>query len=162
MTRQPLRNRTEETMRSHFSTIIVALAVLCFSATGPASAAPKDEIRTTFSKFVDAQNAHDLMAVGILLDDGADFLWTTPGHVVRSREAALARFRDAFQGIWRIQPDWSTYQTLRLDISTIEVFVRAAVSSGAPARAARLNVVLVNTAHGWRVLTFVVSDLPPA
>ena len=149
-------------MRLQLSTIIAALAVSCAAAAYPGSAAPQDAIRTTFSRFVVAQNAHDLRAVGNLLGEGADFLWTAPGHVVRSREAALVRFGELFQGTWRVEPDWSTYQTLRLDISTIEVFVRAAISSGAPARASRLNVVLINTAQGWRVLTFVVSELPPA
>lgn len=148
-------------MRLKFTAPLVALAMLCTAAIGPVPVGPKDEIRATFSEFIAAQNAHDLQAVGRVLGDDADFLWSASGNVVRSRAAALGRFRELFQGTWRVDPDWTTYQTLRLDISTVEVFAHAAISSGLSARATRLNVVLINTEKGWRVLTFVVDDLPP-
>ena len=74
-------------MRLWPAKIIVALACVALLATGAAFAAPKGEIRATFSKFVAAQNAHDLKAVGELLSDSPNFLWITCGNVVRGRDA---------------------------------------------------------------------------
>lgn len=148
-------------MRSHLAPIIIALAVVGMLARSPVYATPKDEIRGTFSRFVIAQNAHNLKGVGKLLSDSPAFLWISPGRVVRDRNSALDRFRELFQSAWRVDPDWSTFQVLRLDVSTVEIFTRVSTSNGAPARMAQMNLILVNSAHGWRVLNILVSELPP-
>jgi ketosteroid isomerase-like protein len=148
-------------MRSHLAATLVALAAVVILATSPVYAAPKDEIRSAFSKFVAAQNAHDLKAVRELLSDSPDFLWIAPGHTLRGRDAALSRFRELFLSTWRIDPDWSTFQVLMLDVSTAEIFVRVSTSDGVPARSARMIQVLVNTARGWRVLSIVTGSAPP-
>jgi hypothetical protein len=41
-----------------------------------------------FAKFVAAQNAHDLKAVGELLQDSPQFLWITRGVPIWGRDAA--------------------------------------------------------------------------
>ena len=127
------------------------------AATSPLRAAPTDEIRDTFNRFVNAQNAHDLKEVGNLLSDSPAFLWISAGQVVRKRDAALERFRELFKGAWRIDPDWSTFQILGLDISTQEIFVRVRTSDGAPERSAQMNVIMVHTAQGWRVQNIFVG-----
>ena len=144
-------------MRAHLRTVIVLVAVAGMAATGQLRAAPKDEIRSTFTRFVNAQNAHDLKGIEGLLADTPDFLWIAPGHVVRKRDAALERFRELFKGTWRVDPDWTTFQVLGLDVSTMEVFVRVRTSEGAPPRDAQMNVIVVNTARGWRVQNIFVS-----
>jgi hypothetical protein len=145
-------------MRFHPRSILVLLAVAVIAATNFASAASKDEIRSTFTRFINAQNAHDLKEVGNLLGDSPDFLWISQGHVVRKRDAALERFRTLFKGKWRIDPDWSTFQILGLDISTMEVFVHVRTSDDTSAGKAQMNVILVNTAQGWRVQNIFVSS----
>jgi hypothetical protein len=144
-------------MRAHLRTLFVLAAVAGIAATSQSGAAPKDEIRSTFIRFVNAQNAHDLKGIEGLLADTPDFLWIAPGHVVRKRDAALERFRELFKGTWRVDPDWTTFQVLGLDVSTMEVFVRVRASEGAPARNAQMNVIVVNTARGWRVQNIFVS-----
>jgi ketosteroid isomerase-like protein len=126
-----------------------------------AYAAPKDEISGAFRKFVAAQNAHDQKAVGELLSDSPDFLWIAPGHVARGRDAAINRFVELFQSRWRVDPDWSTFQIMMLDVSTAEVFVRISTTAAAPAQSTRTIHVLVNTPHGWRVLSILPGDVPP-
>ncbi len=54
---------------------LVALALLI----RPLAAAPEDEVRATFDRFVAAQNAHDVKLVQALLLDSPDFLWITRG-----------------------------------------------------------------------------------
>jgi ketosteroid isomerase-like protein len=147
-------------MRSHLAATLGALAVVAVLATSPVRAAPRDDIRATYGKFVAAQNAHDLKTVGELLSDSRDFLWIDPGHVVRTRDAALKRFGERFHGPWRVAPDWSTFQIVMLDVSTAEVFVRVSIANGALVRSTRMNHVLVNTARGWRVLTIVPDATP--
>ena len=146
-------------MRSHLAASLVALAAVAMLAMTPLCAAPKDEIRAAFTKFVAAQNAHDLNAVGELLSDSPDFLWIAPGHIVRGRDAALHRFRELFQSAWHVDPDWSTFQVMMLDVSTAEIFVRVSTASGAPARSARMNQILVHAARGWRVLSILPGDV---
>jgi hypothetical protein len=77
----------------------LALASLMFlTASGSASAGTIDEVRVLFSRFVTAQNAHDLKAVGEILLDSPQFLWITrdPQSGKPSpfwgRDAALKRF----------------------------------------------------------------------
>lgn len=144
-------------MRFRPRIVVLLLAVAAVVATGSLRAAPKDEIRDTFVRFIDAQNAHDLRKVGDLLGDLPDFLWIASGQVVRKRDAALERFRELFKAKWRVDPDWSTFQIVGLDISTQEVFVRVRTSDAAKARDAQMNVILVNTARGWRVQNIFVS-----
>lgn len=115
-----------------------------------------------FSKFVAAQNAHDLSAVGELLSNSPDFLWIAPGGMVRGRDAALSRFGELFQSGRHVDPDWSTFQVMMLDVSTAEVFVRVSTTNGAPARSARMNQIMVNTARGWRVLSILPSAVSPS
>jgi ketosteroid isomerase-like protein len=146
-------------MRSHsVATCAAYFAVACL-AVGAVHAAPRDEIQGAFSKFVAAQNAHDAKAVGNFLDGSPEFLWIASGNVVRGRDAALARFRELFKGGWRIDPDWPTLQIVMLDVSTAEIFVDVSSTRGGTPHATRMNQILVNTAHGWRVFTIVEADL---
>ncbi len=50
-------------MRSHIVPALVSLTAAAMLSVSPACAAPSDEIKGAFSKFIAAQNAHDLKAV---------------------------------------------------------------------------------------------------
>ena len=65
---------------------------------GVARANSEDEVKALFAKFVAAQNAHDLKAVGELLQDSPQFLWITRGIPIWGRDAALKRFDVLYQG----------------------------------------------------------------
>ena len=71
----------------------------------PAIAAPEDEVRATFDRFVVAQNAHDIKAVESLLLRSPNFLWITRGTPVWGHDAALKRFGALYDGTWRLDPD---------------------------------------------------------
>jgi hypothetical protein len=148
-------------MRLHLAAIIVIPACVALLATSPVCASPKGEIKATFGKFVAAQSAHDLKAVGALLSDSPNFLWITPGNIARGRDAAINRFGKLYQTTWRVDPDWSTFQIVMLDVSTAEIFVRVAITDDAIGQSTRMNQVLVNTARGWRVLSILPVNLPP-
>jgi hypothetical protein len=44
-------------------------------------------------------------------------------------------------------------------VSTAEIIVRVSEADGGAPRAARMNQILVNTAHGWRLLTIIDADV---
>jgi hypothetical protein len=68
---------------------------------GAGRADTEDEVKAIFAKFVAAQNAHDLRAVGEILQDSPQMFWITRGQVYLGREAALKRFDEYYQGTCR-------------------------------------------------------------
>jgi hypothetical protein len=147
-------------MRPHLIPVLVSLTTVAVLSISPACAAPSEQIKGDFSRFVTAQNSHDLKAVDKSLLVSPDFLWIAPGQTVRGRDAALERFGELFQRTWRVDPDWSTLQVMMLDVSTAEVFVRAKVTDGASTRNMRINHLLVQTPRAWRVMSIVFADAP--
>jgi hypothetical protein len=51
-----------------------------------------------FAKSIAAQNAHDINAVGDILQDSPQFLWITRGVALSGRDAALKRFEENLSG----------------------------------------------------------------
>ena len=147
-------------MRSHLARVLISLAAAALLAMNPACATPRDQIRKAFGKFITAQNAHDLKVVDEFLLVSPDFLWIAPGQIVWGRDSALIRFGELFQGKWRVDPDWSTFQVIMLDVSTAEVFVRVKITNRAPPQTTLMNQILVNTPRGWRVSSIVVGGNP--
>ena len=146
--------------------IVLAAAVL---VTGIATAAPEDEIKTTFDRFVAAQNAHDVSAVRDLLIDSPNFLWITRGAPIWGREAALKRFETLYQGTWKLSPDLSNLRVMFLSDSTAQLFVPIVFNIGAAAQPASdtpflMNQTLVKTPSGWRVASIlpIPASVPSA
>src|SRR3954449_11186179 len=81
----------------------IAISLVLLAVAGVAKAGSEDEVKALFAKFVAAQNAHDLKAVGELLQDSPQFLWITRGAPVWGRDAALKRFESLYQGTWSLE-----------------------------------------------------------
>lgn len=135
-------------------TILVLLSVLAGSL--ETQAAPDDEIRSAVERFVAAQNAHDLAAVGDLLWDSPDFLWITRGTAVWGRSAALKRFETLYQGTWRLEPVMADLKIMSLGDRAAQIHVPIVFTIGAPNRPPQqtrflMNQTLVKTTQGWKV-----------
>lgn len=146
---------------------IIAGLVLAVSAlvTGTATATPEDEVKTTFDRFVVAQNAHDIAAVRELLLDSPGFLWITRGAPIWGRDAALKRFEALYQGTWKLNPDLSNLRVMFLSDSTAQLFVPIVFNIGAAAQPAPdtpflMNQTLVKTQSGWRVASILPIPVP--
>ena len=142
----------------------VALAVIALPVR-VAAAAPEEEVRTTFERFVAAQNAHDLKAVESLLLSSPSFLWITRGTPVWGMEAALKRFASLYEGTWRLEPDASAFKVTMLGDRAAQIYVPILFSIGAagqPAQSTRflMNMVLVSTPAGWRVSSILPIPAP--
>jgi hypothetical protein len=56
----------------------IAISLVLLTVAGTARAGSEDEVRALFTKFVAAQNAHDLKVVGELLQDSPDSRFSLP------------------------------------------------------------------------------------
>ena len=121
-----------------------------------AVAAPEDEVRAAFDRFVAAQNAHDLKEAESLLLDSADFLWITRGAPVWGSDAAIKRFAALYEGTWRLDPETSGLKITMVGDSVAQLYVPIMFTIGAPGQSPQrtkflMNQVLVKTPGGWKV-----------
>jgi ketosteroid isomerase-like protein len=130
-----------------------------------AAAAPEDDVRATFDRFVIAQNAHDVKAVESLLLESPNFLWITRGTPVWGPEAALKRFAALYEGTWRLEPEASGLKVTMIGDGAAQVYVPIVFTIGAagqqpqPARFL-MNMVLTKTANAWKVSSILPIPAP--
>ncbi len=126
----------------------------------------EDEIRTVFERFVAAQNAHDLEAVGEILSDSEDFLWITRGTPVWGRQAALDRFQALYAGTWKLEPRMDEFRVLELGEDSAQLFVPVTFMIAPAGQTAQpsnflMNQTLTKTAEGWQVVSILPILVPP-
>ena len=146
-------------------TTLAMLAVVLTLSTGHAFASADDDVKSTFNRFVAAQNAHDVSAVRDLLLDSTNFLWVTRGAPIWGRDAALKRFETLYQGTWKLSPDTSNLKVVLLSDTTAQLFVPIMFNIGPPGQPAPdapflMNQTLVKTAAGWRIASILPIPLP--
>jgi hypothetical protein len=132
------------------------LAAAAMVSSGPAFAAPEDEVKTSFDRFVVAQNAHDIPAVRDLLLDSPTFLWITRGMAVWGRDAAVTRFEALYRGTWKLAPDLLGLKIILLSDTTAQLYVPIMFNIGPPGQPAPdapflMNQTSVKTGAGWRI-----------
>jgi ketosteroid isomerase-like protein len=147
--------------------LIVCVALMLTPLmTKPAIAAPDDDVRATFERFVSAQNAHDIKAVETLLLASPSFLWITRGTPVWGHEAALKRFAGLYEGTWRLELEASDLKIIMIGEGIAQVYVPIAFTIGAPGQPAQparflMNLVLVKTpGGGWKVSSLLPIPAP--
>ena len=143
----------------------IATTSLLLIFVGVARAGSEDEAKAAFAKFIAAQNAHDIKAVGELLHDSPHFLWITRGAPVWGRDAALKRFEALYQGTWSLDPKMDELRTFELQPGVVQLFVPITFmisQAGQTAQPARflMNQVLVKTADGWKVSSILPIPAP--
>ena len=130
-----------------------------------AAAAPEDEVRVTFDRFVAAQNAHYTKAVEALLLGSPNFLWITRGTPVWGPEAALKRFAALYEGTWRLEPEASGLKVTMIGDGAAQVYVPIVFTIGAPGQQPPptrflMNLVLTRTANAWKVSSILPIPAP--
>jgi hypothetical protein len=131
----------------------------------PALAAPEDEVRATFDRFVAAQNAHDVKAVESLLVGSPQFLWITRGTAIWGVDAALKRFASLYEGTWRLDPETSSLRVMALGDAAAQIYVPINFTIGASSQQPQptrflMNMVLTRTASGWKVSSILPIPAP--
>ncbi|WP_262271058.1 nuclear transport factor 2 family protein [Microvirga yunnanensis] len=141
------------------------LATFLMIFAGSAQAGTEDEVKAQFSKFVAAQNAHDLKAVGDMLLDSPQFLWITRGAPIWGREAALKRFEALYQGTWSLDPKADELKVIEIQPGVAQLYVPATfmiAPAGQTAQPSRflMNQVLVRTPEGWKISSILPIPVP--
>jgi uncharacterized protein (TIGR02246 family) len=132
---------------------------------GLACAGTEEEVRATFERFVQVQNAHDVKALAGLLADSPQFLWTTRGVAVWGREAALARFAKLYEGTWKLEPELAGLRVVPMGDNVAQLHVPVVFTAGAagqPPQVVRnfINQVLVKKDGAWRVMSIFPVPAP--
>jgi ketosteroid isomerase-like protein len=146
--------------------LIAGLTLMLISALiKTAIAAPEDEVRAAFDRFVAAQNAHDVKAVEALLLGSPNFLWITRGAPVWGADDALKRFTALYAGTWKLDPEPSSLRITMIGDGVAQVYVPIVFTIGAagqPPQQTRflMNQVLVKTPSGWRVSSVLPIPVP--
>src|SRR3954452_11039876 len=166
----PANAKTSETgskrLRAARSLVVFVALTLAALMPKPTVAAPGDDVRAAFERFVAAQNAHDIKAVETLLLASPDFLWITRGTAVWGHEAALKRFAALYEGTWRLEPDSSGLKLIMTGERVAQIYVPIVFTIGAagqPAQPTRflMNLVLVKTSSGgWKVSSILPIPAP--
>lgn len=155
-----MNTRTNSRMGHHHRVaryLITGATLMFFSLTmGSAIAAPEDEVRATFDRFVAAQNAHDINGVESLLLNSPNFLWITRGAPVWGADASIKRFASLYQGTWRLDPEPAGLKVTMIGNDVAQIYVPIMFTIGAPGQSPQqtrflMNQVLVQTPTGWRV-----------
>jgi ketosteroid isomerase-like protein len=140
------------------SAAIAVLAALMMAAlNGQASAAADEaEARAFFSKFVAAQNAHDVDAVKSMLWDSPGMLWFGRNVETRGRDAVADRFREYYQGTWHLEPDMAQFHVAVISNDVMQILVPIVFTRGLPGQPSQDNKFLisqtfVHDANGWHV-----------
>lgn len=141
--------------RNSFIMIVVVATLLSLTA-GAVRAGTDDEVKAIFGKFVAAQNAHDLGAVGEILQDSPQMFWITRGQVYLGREAALKRFEEYYQGTWALEPKLNEIKVIELSPSVAQLFAPTVFRIAPPGQTAQpilflLNQIYVKAPGGWRL-----------
>jgi ketosteroid isomerase-like protein len=139
-----------------------ALAAVLMICSGSGQAGAEDEVKAQFSKFVAAQNAHDLKAVSDTLLDSPQFLWITRGVPIWGREAALKRFEALYQGTWSLDPKTDELKVFEVQPGVAQVYVPITFMIAPAAQTARflMNQTLVKTPEGWKVSSILPIPAP--
>ncbi len=142
-----------------------AFAAVLMIFAGSAQAGTEDEVKAQFSKFVAAQNAHDLKVVGDMLLDSPQFLWITRGAPIWGREAALKRFEALYQGTWSLDPKTDELKVFEVQPGVAQLYVPITfmiAPAGQTAQPMRflMNQVLVKTPEGWKVSSVLPIPVP--
>lgn len=151
---------------SGFSLHALLFSAACLLAVADAAASTtEEEVRITFDKFVQVQNAHDANALAGLLADSPHFLWITRGMPIWGRDAALQRFSKLYEGTWRLDPELGSLRIMRVTDGVAQLHVPVRFTTGAPGQQPQvtrvyLNQVLVRSGGAWRVMSIFPVPAP--
>src|SRR4028119_719471 len=160
--RMPPNSRT---MVARRWTSRIAISLMLLSVAGVARAGSEDEVKALFIRFIAAQNAHDIKAVGELLHDTPQFLWITRGAPIWGRDAALKRFEALYQGTWSLDPKMDELKVFEVQPGVAQLYVPITfmiAPAGQTAQPTRflMNQTLVKTAEGWKISSVLPIPAP--
>jgi Domain of unknown function (DUF4440) len=140
------------------SAVTAVIAVLMTIVPGGHASAAADETgaRAFFTKFVAAQNAHDVDDVKSMLWDSPGMLWFGRNVETRGRDALADRFREYYQGTWHLEPHMSQFHVAVISNDVMQILVPIVFTRSLPGQPSQDNKFLISQtfvrdANGWHV-----------
>jgi hypothetical protein len=128
-------------MRNNLIAIVVLLAI--GSRVGFAQQ-NEAEARTFFTRFVAAQNAHDVAEVKSMLWSSPQMLFFSRGVETRGADAVADRFREYYNGTWHLEPDMSQFRVVAISADVAQILVPIVFTRGLPGAAAQSDTFLIS------------------
>jgi hypothetical protein len=163
--------------------MLVALTCTLTIAESPAiagdsqtiSASTEHELRTLYRQLIDAENAHDIAAVG-------RFVWDSPSALFVAKtkspaegnwagfwgkEVVVGHLGELYHGTFAMAPDYSREKIVQLDQDVAETYVPLRISVGYAGQSGTpkpfLMIVEWVKADGeWKMATDIALPIPPA
>jgi uncharacterized protein (TIGR02246 family) len=145
---------------------LIALIWLAICATAIAATDTPDEVRALYQRFVTAQNARDLNAVGAQFIDTDDFLWVSDGQSFWGRKATLERMAGFQQAeIWRVEPDLKTARVVDVTAGSAYLHLTLDLVIGPATKPDRIRFLVsalcVRTIQGWKIAALFTTTAKP-
>lgn len=142
--------------------VLIATLALFGTLGPPAWAAPADEVRALYDRFLDAQNAHDLARVRALLWESPMFLWVSDGRSFWGPDALVERMGQFQKApVWRVEPDLAAAVPVELDGSAAYLHLPLTLVIGSAEKPDRLpwlvSMLAVRTEQGWRIAALLTT-----
>jgi hypothetical protein len=118
------------------------------------------EARALFTKFVAAQNAHSVSDVKAMLWNSPGMLLLARSVEIRGPEAVANRFKEYYEGTWRVEPDMSQFHLTSFSNDVVQFVVPVVFTRGLPGQPSQDNKflvaqTLVHDASGWHIASIV-------
>lgn len=138
------------------NSIILMICATLAMAMAPSGRTHASEARVFFTKFVAAQNAHNVSDVKAMLWNSPDMLWYGRGVETRGPDAVADRFKEYYQGTWHLEPDMSQFRATVISNDVMMILVPIVFTRGLPGQPSQDNKFLISQtyvrdANGWHV-----------
>ena len=150
-------------MRKILASVALALAAM---TSADARAAPADEVRAIYGRFLAAQNARDLQQVRSVLWDSPTFLWVSDGMSIWGPDALVERMGQFQKAeVWHVEPDLANAVPVELSgtIAYLHLPLVLTIGSGGKPDQLRflVSVLGVQTQEGWRIAALFTTTEKP-
>ncbi len=131
-------------------------------ATQAAVADTAGEVRATYQRFAEAQNARDTDRIGAFFIDGPDLLWVSDGRSFWGREAVLDRM-SGFQkaAVWHVEPQINRSAVVELDPRTALLHMPLTLVIGSAEAPDHLrflvSILFVRRGDDWRIAALLTT-----
>lgn len=145
-----------------FLSAVFALGLAAQAALGGTA----DEVRATYLRFAEAQNARDPGRIGAFFTDGPEFLWVSDGKSYWGREAVLARM-SGFQkaAVWRVEPDLAASTLVEIAPSTVLLHMPLTLVIGSAENPDHLrflvSILFVRPDQDWQISALLTTTAKP-
>jgi len=136
-------------------------AIMTIALGAHASAATNEsEARDLFTRFVAAQNAHSVRDVKSMLLNSPGTLLLARGVEIRGPVAVADRFKEYYEGTWRVEPDMSQFHVTSISKDVMQFVVPVVFTQGLPGQPPQdinrlITQTLVHDANGWHIASII-------